>query len=164
MHIEGVTADGQIGLPAGQPIPPVLGSEAVVATWGTFDGALHPGHLYLLKRCKEFGALTVFLLNNDRIVLQKRRQPILDQVDRADNLMRTGLVDRIIIGSSDANENLRMTVELQPDVYCFGKGQSGQWNEELEVQLRRIGSRIVRVSAYKPDVYSTTFIYFGGQS
>lgn len=132
----------------------------VVAGWGAFDGTLHPGHLYYLERCMALGPLTIFLLNNQRIILQKHRRPILDEEERAENLMRTGLVNRVIISSSDARHNLQMTVRFKPKIYCFGKDQGGPWNDTLEAALRKIGTQLLWIPSYHPEKYSTTRIYF----
>jgi|GEM_PF-2414130 len=134
-----------------------------VATWGTFDGELHPGHIHFLETCKQYGKVVVFLLDDDGIYRQKSRNPIFPQSTRKRNLLNTGLVDAVMEGGPDQIENIKTTLEFAPGVYCFGGDQTSSWNKELEALLDKQGTKIVHIPRYKSDLYSTTAIYFSDQ-
>ncbi len=139
-----------------------MSNITTVAAWGTFDGTLHPGHLYFLAICKQYGDVTVFLLDDAGIRRQKSREPIFPQAVRRKNLLASGLVAHVIEGGPDQEKNIQATIALRPDVYCFGDDQFSSWNAKLERALKDRGVKIVRVSSYKRKHYSTTAIYFGG--
>lgn len=136
-------------------------SNKIVATWGTFDGELHPGHILFLTLCKQYGAVTVFLLDDAGIRRQKSRDPIFPQAVRKANLLNTGLVDRVIEGDSDQEKNIQATLDLAPDIYCFGEDQTSPWNIDLENRLKKQGVQIIRMGP-ETRTHSTTAIYFGG--
>jgi glycerol-3-phosphate cytidylyltransferase-like family protein len=135
-------------------------SNKLVATWGTFDGKPHPGHIHFLKTCKQYGNVTVLLLDDAGIRRQKSREPLFPQAVRKANLLNTGLVDRVIEGGPDQEKNIQVTLDLAPDVYCFSEDQISPWNKKLEKLLEEQGVKVVWIPRYKPEVYSTTALYF----
>lgn len=132
-----------------------------VATWGTFDGELHPGHIHFLETCKRYGNVTVFLLDDEGIRRQKSRDPIFTQAVRKRNLLNSGLVHTVIEGGPDQEINIQETLKFAPDVYCFGGDQTSDWNKKLEALLEGQGTDIVHIPRHKGEVYSTTALYFG---
>ena len=94
--------------------------KKVVFTNGCFD-VLHHGHLYFLKRAKEFGDLLVVAVNSDASVkkLKGPGRPKIPQHGRAEMLSSFPFVDYVVIFDTDTPEYL---VEmLKPDVYVKGK-------------------------------------------
>jgi glycerol-3-phosphate cytidylyltransferase-like family protein len=136
-------------------------STKVIAIWGTFDGRLHPGHLHFLKSCTAYGNVVAFLTHDDQIRHNKHREPIYSQNIRKDNLLKTGYVQDVVLGGVDEEENKQLTVDCKPDVYIFTEDQTSPWNKDLERRLKKEGVKIIRLKRYKPELYSTTKIYFG---
>ena len=139
-------------------------SNYIVATWGTFDGKLHPGHMHFLESCKQLGDITVFLLDDGGVRRQKNREPIFLQAIRKENLLKTGLVTQVIEGEPDQDANIESTLRLSPAFYCFSEDQTSPWNQKLEKKLRGAGVKVLRLSRYMPERYSTTLLYFNKNS
>lgn len=135
-----------------------------VAIWGTFDGKLHPGHIHFLEACTRHGKVTAFLANDTQIRENKHREPIYTQEVRKANLLKTGLVSDVIVGTADQERNKQMTIDLAPDTYIFTEDQTSPWNMDLEQQLKKLGVKVLWLKRYKPDLYSTTKIYFGDKA
>ena len=131
----------------------------IVGTSGSFDGDLHPGHLNLLKDCKQRGNVVVFLMDDSLIEQYKHRKPIYSQAERAANLLKSGLVDRVINFGPDEKSNQRLVVDAGLDMYCFGGDQTNWWNRELEDILRAQNVQVQKIPRYKPHKYSTSIIY-----
>lgn len=131
-----------------------------VATWGTFDGPLHPGHLRFLERCSDYGRLTVFLVHDITVRRLKRHDPIMSHRMRKANVLGTDLVHDVVIGAPDPDVDMRTTLRFMPDVYCFGEDQLDAWSVTLRHALNMSGTRLVRINRYRPDLYSTSALYF----
>jgi len=132
----------------------------LVVTWGTFDGELHPGHLHLLKSCTRYGDVVAFVANDATVRENKHREPIFTQDIRKANLLRTGLVKEVLLGSTDPEKNKQMTLDLRPDIYIFTEDQTSEWNMDLERRLKKQGTKVVWLKRHKPELYSTTKLYF----
>lgn len=93
--------------------------EIVVFTNGCFD-LLHPGHIHLLNKAKEFGQRLVVGLNADVSVsrLKGATRPILSENDRATILGSLDCVDMVVLFEEDTPENL--IAILKPDILVKG--------------------------------------------
>jgi D-beta-D-heptose 7-phosphate kinase/D-beta-D-heptose 1-phosphate adenosyltransferase len=93
--------------------------EKVVFTNGCFD-LLHPGHIHLLNKAKDFGQRLVVGLNADISVsrLKGPKRPILNENDRATLLASLDCVDMVVLFNEDTPENLIAT--LKPDILVKG--------------------------------------------
>ncbi len=94
-------------------------SEKIVFTNGCFD-LLHPGHIHLLNKAKEFGKRLVVGLNSDASVrrLKGPTRPILSEQDRACILGSLDCVDMVVLFEEETPLNL--ITALQPDVLVKG--------------------------------------------
>jgi cytidyltransferase-like protein len=131
-----------------------------VATWGTFDGELHIGHIKMLEFCSNIGDLTVFIVS-DVVAPTRKRIPLFPQGIRASNVSRTGLAKNVIIGSHNAGIDMENTISSKPDVFVFSSDHTDEWCKELRRRLEEIGTRIIVKERY-PGV-STTSLYFSGE-
>jgi len=85
---------------------------------GVFD-SLHEGHLHLLKEAKKRCDYLIVSINSDSYIRRKKnREPIDRQSKRADNLMKTGLVDLILVRDEDSP--LNNILYERPDIIFTG--------------------------------------------
>jgi D-beta-D-heptose 7-phosphate kinase/D-beta-D-heptose 1-phosphate adenosyltransferase len=93
--------------------------ERVVFTNGCFD-LLHPGHIHLLNKAKDFGKRLVVGLNADASVrrLKGPTRPILSEQDRACILGSLDCVDMVVLFQEDTPESL--IAALKPDILVKG--------------------------------------------
>jgi D-beta-D-heptose 7-phosphate kinase/D-beta-D-heptose 1-phosphate adenosyltransferase len=91
----------------------------IAFTCGCFD-ILHPGHVNLLTKAREFGDVLVVGINDDQSVksLKGPARPIMSLDGRMKMLAALGCVDWIVpFGGTAPMEVMR---ELQPDVFAKG--------------------------------------------
>lgn len=89
-----------------------------VYTGGTFD-LLHKGHVNFLRRCSEFGSVTVALNTDEFIEAYKGKAPVMSYDERAEVLLGLRYVDEVVpnVGGADS----RISIELSsPDVIAIG--------------------------------------------
>ena len=135
-------------------------TDKLVVTCGSFDGLPHPGHIEMLKTCGRLGRLVVVLAHDDAIRRNKSREPKYAQSIRSDNLMKTGLVEKVIQLTGDAVQDLQIILDLRPDVYCFGEDQLDGLALDINEQLSQTDCEVKRIPRYMPEQYSTTALYF----
>lgn len=96
---------------------------AVVYTGGTFD-LFHPGHVELLKRCRELagpdGRVVVSLNTDDFVLEYKRIRPTMDFASRRMVLEACRYVDLVIenIGGADSKPAVEV---VGPDIIAVGE-------------------------------------------
>lgn len=89
-----------------------------VYTGGTFD-LLHRGHVNFLRRCSEFGSVTVALNTDEFIETYKGKPPVMSYDERAEVLLGLRYVDEVVpnVGGADS----RISIELSaPNVIAIG--------------------------------------------
>jgi D-beta-D-heptose 7-phosphate kinase/D-beta-D-heptose 1-phosphate adenosyltransferase len=93
--------------------------DRIVFTNGCFD-LLHPGHIHLLNKAKDFGKRLVVGLNSDASVkrLKGPARPILNEQDRACILGSLDCVDMVVLFEEDTP--LDLIAALKPDVLVKG--------------------------------------------
>ncbi len=91
----------------------------IVFANGVFD-LLHPGHISLLKFAGSLGDTLIVGLNSDvsTKLLKGPARPIHDQERRKDALLRTGLVDEVVI--FDEMRTNRVVREIMPHIIVKG--------------------------------------------
>jgi glycerol-3-phosphate cytidylyltransferase len=90
----------------------------IVYTGGTFD-LFHAGHVKFLKRCAEFGKVTVSLNTDDFIHTYKGKLPVMSYEERAEVLLACRYVDQVIPNFDGADS--RTAIEyVQPDLIIVG--------------------------------------------
>jgi glycerol-3-phosphate cytidylyltransferase len=89
-----------------------------VYTGGTFD-LFHAGHVRLLARCAELGAVTVALNTDEFIEEYKGKPPVMRFDERREVLESCKFVDEVVanIGGADSRPTIEM---VKPDLIVIG--------------------------------------------
>ncbi len=89
-----------------------------VYTGGTFD-LFHAGHVRLLARCAELGAVTVALNTDEFIAEYKGKSPVMSFDERREVLEACRFVDDVVanIGGADSRPSIEM---VKPDLVVIG--------------------------------------------
>ena len=89
-----------------------------VYTGGTFD-LYHAGHARFLARCAQLGEVTVSL-NTDQFILDyKGKPPVIGYADRAEVLLSTRSVSRVIPNTGGADSTIAIE-SVMPDIIAIG--------------------------------------------
>jgi glycerol-3-phosphate cytidylyltransferase len=89
-----------------------------VYTGGTFD-LYHAGHARFLARCAELGEVTVSL-NTDQFILDyKGKPPVISYADRAEVLLSTCSVSRVIPNTGGSDSTIAIE-SVMPDIIAIG--------------------------------------------
>jgi cytidyltransferase-like protein len=105
-----------------------------VFTWGTFDN-LHDGHKEFLRRLSLLGRLYVIVIPSENKYENNGYYPEKDAPARKQELLFFGkiennnLIEDVFIDSY--SKGLRVLLEHNPDIFCFGYDQSAMWNQKL---------------------------------
>lgn len=89
-----------------------------VYTGGTFD-LFHSGHVELLRRCAEFGSVTVALNTDEFIEQYKGRKPVMNYEEREAVLLGCRWVDNVMPNLGGADSRITLDV-AQPDLIVIG--------------------------------------------
>jgi FAD synthetase len=127
-----------------------------VLVFGTFD-ILHPGHEYFLKQAKKQGGELVVVVARDSTVKQvKGEQPHHDENFRLSNIQNLDYVDKAMLGNK-TNDKYKIVEEIKPDLICLGYDQKAFVDDlEKELKKRGLSASIMRIDAYKPDIYKSS--------
>lgn len=89
-----------------------------VYTGGTFD-TLHWGHVEFLKRCADFGSVTVSLNTDEFVELYKGKPPVMNYKEREGVLLGCRYVDQVVpnIGGHDSTVAIEI---VKPDLIVVG--------------------------------------------
>lgn len=128
-----------------------------VMCFGTFD-ILHEGHRFYLTQAKKLGDyLVVVVARDDTVKEVKKRQPLNSEAVRLKNLQPLGIADKVILGNS--GDKLKVVEDEKPQIICLGYDQSFFTDKIKErLQQRGLNVEVVRLPAYKPDVYKSSLI------
>jgi glycerol-3-phosphate cytidylyltransferase len=90
----------------------------IVYTGGTFD-LFHRGHLEFLRRCTEFGDVTVALNTDEFIAAYKGKNPIMTYEEREAVLLGCRFVEEVVpnTGGSDSKPSIEL---VKPAVIVVG--------------------------------------------
>ena len=72
-----------------------IGNKKIILCHGVFD-LFHAGHLYSLKKAKEYGDILIVSLTSDRFVKKGPNRPFFKFDQRADVLAGLSSVDYVI--------------------------------------------------------------------
>ena len=125
-----------------------------VLAFGTFDG-LHPGHRHYLDEVAKYGDLTVVVGRDVTVMKVKGRSPLHDEKTRLQGLLDAGY--HAVLGST--TDRYAVFSEFRPDVICLGYDQRAAI-DKIEEACSRLGlsAKIVRIGAYRPDVYKSSLL------
>ncbi len=119
--------------------------------FGTFD-ILHPGHIHMLKEAKEYGDVLIAVVARDATVEEvKKHKPVNGESERVENLKKLNLTDKVLLGNLD--DKHKVVLEEKPDTIALGYDQQF-FVDNLEKILN--GVKIVRLSAFKPEIYKSS--------
>ena len=134
-------------------------SKTIVLVGGCFD-ILHRGHLKFLEASKSQGHILIVALESDENVrrLKGEDRPINNEKKRAANLIKTGIVDYVIIlpDLKTNNDYLHFVKAVSPDVIAVTAGDPQINNKKYQAKL--VGGKVKIVINRLPN-FSTTKIY-----
>lgn len=128
-----------------------------VMCFGTFD-VLHEGHKFYLMEAKKLGDYLVVVVARDETVKDvKKRQPLHNETERVKNLRQLGIADKVVLGNP--GDKLKVVEDERPSIVCLGYDQTFFTDKIKErLQQRGLSVDIVRLLAYKPDVYKSSLL------
>ena len=133
-------------------------AKTVVLVGGCFD-LLHEGHRQFLKLAKKQGDLLLVALENDKNIrrLKGQDRPINKEKVRASNLLKTGLVDQVILlpELKTDNDYLQMVKIIKPKIIAVTRDDPQLKNKQKQAEI--VGAKIKIVIKQIPG-YSTTQI------
>ncbi len=135
------------------------GSKTVVLAGGCFD-ILHQGHLEFLKAAKKEGDILVVALESDEKVshLKGPGRPV-NKIDvRAENLVKTNLVDDVVILPTlhGREAYLKMVQTIKPDIIAVTAGDPKTAHKEEQAKL--VGAKIKVVIERLPGLSTTDIV------
>tara|TARA_A100000164_G_C21880609_1_gene760067 strand:- start:68 stop:484 length:417 start_codon:yes stop_codon:yes gene_type:complete len=121
-------------------------------TNGCFD-LLHEGHIYLLKKSRNYCDYLIVGLNSDNSVkrLKGKDRPIENQIKRYENLKSISYVDEVIIFYENTPYDL--INRIQPDVLLKGSDYSNKNIVGAEI-VKKNGGKVITIELLQG--YSTT--------
>lgn len=123
-----------------------------IMVFGTFD-ILHPGHIHMLEEAKSYGDYLVVVIARDKTVSEvKQKKPRNTEQVRLKNIENLHIADKVLLGS--LNNKFEAIQKEQPSVIALGYDQKIPVTNLSE----RVGegTTIIRLSAYKPDIYKSS--------
>jgi len=102
--------------------------KKIVFTNGCFD-IIHPGHVDLLDKCRQFGDVLLVAINSDVSVrsIKGEKRPVVPEIDRAAVVAGLEAVDNVVLFDQDTPGELIDL--LVPDVIVKG----GDWTPDTVV-------------------------------
>ena len=92
-------------------------NKKIILCHGVFD-LFHAGHLYSLKKAKEYGDILIVSLTSDRFVKKAPNRPFFKFDQRADVIAGLSVVDYII--KSDFETAIDVIKFIKPKIYFKG--------------------------------------------
>ena len=130
--------------------------KKILATGG-FD-YLHEGHLNFLKQAKSEGDFLAVIVATDKSIKEiKGSSPKNSQDARAENLMNTGIPDKVLVG--DPHDKLKKVLEEKPDLICLGYDQKVD-EKKLQKLLEERGLKvkIKRLKPFRPEIFKSSLL------
>lgn len=127
-----------------------------VIVFGTFD-IFHKGHESFLRQARKHGDFLIVVVGRDAVVEKvKGKKPKNNEKERLAKIKELGLADKVVLGHlRDMYFHIR---KYKPDVIGLGYDQTA-FVDKLKEKLLSYGLedvKIVRLRAYKPDVYKSS--------
>ena len=129
-----------------------------IMVFGTFD-ILHEGHLDFFRQARELATAPYLIVSvaRDEVVTRiKNAKPKNSEGARLAVVKKHELVDEAVLG--DESGYIGHILTNMPDIIALGYDQEGEFVLNLEKDLRVAGmeTRVVRLGAFKPEVYKTS--------
>ncbi len=145
---------------ADQNTNPIASPVKKVLIFGTFD-LLHAGHENMIKQARELGNHIIAIIARDETVRKiKGTLPYNHEKQRAKNLKNSGLVDKVITGST--GNKYDVVRKIRPDIIALGYDQFA-FTLGLEKLIidEKMEAAIHRLQAFKPQIYKSSIIRAG---
>ncbi|MCS7097141.1 MAG: cytidylyltransferase family protein [Candidatus Methanomethylicia archaeon] len=112
---------------------------------GTFD-IIHPGHLWLIEKAKEFGRVIVLVSTDKNVERFKGRKPVVPSDQRLITVKGLKYVDEVFLGS-ESEDILKKVEEIHPDIIILGPDQNFVSEDELRKKLmeRGLNVEVIRI-------------------
>ncbi len=129
-----------------------------IMVFGTFD-MIHGGHEDFFRQARALASdphLIVSVARDASAARIKGRQPRRAERERLAAVAAHALVDEAVLG--DERGYMEHVARSRPDIIALGYDQGGEYVRDLEKDLHDAGlaTRVVRLAAFKPDVYKTS--------
>ena len=133
--------------------------KTIVLAGGCFD-LLHQGHLEYLKASKTQGDILIVALENDENVrrLKGKGRPVNSEKIRAENLLKTGFVDKVLILPTlkTAQDYLKMVQGIKPNVIAVTADDPQKENKQKQAEI--VGGQVKIVIKRLPGLSTTEII------
>ena len=129
-----------------------------IMVFGTFD-MIHAGHEDLFRQARRLAKEPHLIVSVARGTVAERIKgfrPRHSEEERRNMVAAHALVNEAVLGDGDGY--IGHIRKAMPDIIALGYDQKGEYVEGLEKDLREagMGTRVVRLSAFKPEVYKTS--------
>jgi len=137
-----------------------------IMVFGTFD-MVHEGHEDLFTQARALALrpssgqandpyLIVSVARDEVVERIKGAKPRRSETERRELVARNKLVDEVVLG--DKRGYMAHICAAKPDIVALGYDQQGEFVDNLEWDLKAAGlhTKIVRLSAFNPEVYKTS--------
>ena len=132
--------------------------ETRIMVFGTFD-MVHEGHIDLFRQARTLALHPYLIVSVARDAVAGRikgTNPRTAEGERMRMVENNEYVDKAVLG--DEEGYMAHIQNSKPGIIALGYDQEGEFVENLENDLRnaRMRTRIVRLGAFKPEVYKTS--------
>jgi FAD synthetase len=126
-----------------------------VLVFGTFD-IVHAGHIHMLREAKGLGDyLTVIISRDDTATQVKGNRPVFEEQERLESVKILDIADKVRLGNQGEDKYLVIREE-DPDIIGLGYDQDA-FVDKLKQNVKP-EIEIVRLKAYKPEIYKSSKI------
>ncbi len=126
--------------------------------FGTFD-MLHEGHEDFFRQARALVSepcLIISVARDMSAARAKGARPRHSEDKRLAFIAAHPLADKVVLG--DESGYIEHIIAHNPDVIALGYDQSGEYVENLENELKRVGlnTRVVRLKPFRPEIFKTS--------
>ena len=128
-----------------------------VMAFGTFDH-FHAGHEYYLTQAKKLGdELIVVIARDETVKAIKGHLPDHKEKIRKKNVEASGIANEVVLG--DKTDKYKVVKKYNPAVIALGYDQYAFTYKLQKFFIdNKMNTKIVRLLAYKPEVYKSSLI------
>lgn len=135
--------------------------KTTIMVFGTFD-MIHAGHEDFFRQARALAEQPFLVVSVARDSAVERMKGVRARYREEERLARVAehpLVDKAVLG--DEKGYIAHIAKNKPDIIALGYDQEGEYVQHLERDLRAAGlaPRIVRLTAYKPELYKTSKLH-----
>ncbi len=110
---------------------------------GVFN-LIHKGHIFFLKKAKEFGDYLIVVIASNRTACLTKKYPVIDQRIRKKNLEALGIADKVVVGGE--MDFMNVVRKERPNVIVLGHDQKMSEKELKKILIKEgIDCEIMRI-------------------